>query len=101
MSPLRGSTYASSYPDPRVARCALTLGYYISRFQREERALPDGRATAPTSRHPHPSHSLNPSTIRRTSARFFSNTAKVAMIAAPVAMPATYHNHVQPKLTDA
>jgi len=22
--------------DPRLARCALTLGYYVSRFQREE-----------------------------------------------------------------
>src|SRR5438128_1820186 len=46
-------------------------------------------------------HSLNPSTTRRTSARFFSKIAKVAMITAPLTMPATYQSQVQPKLNDA
>src|SRR5712692_7679122 len=33
--------------DPRVARCALTLGYFISRFQREERlASANGMASS-------------------------------------------------------
>src|SRR5215217_5290477 len=32
---------------------------------------------------------------------FFSKIAKVAMIVAPVAIPKTYHSHVQPKLSDA
>ena len=50
---------------------------------------------------PHPFQSFSSSTTRRTSARFFSKTAKVAMISAPVTMPATYQSHVQPKLTDA
>jgi hypothetical protein len=35
MSPLQGSVRPFDR-DPRVARFALTLGYYISRFQREE-----------------------------------------------------------------
>src|SRR5574338_706865 len=32
---------------------------------------------------------------------FFSKIANVRMIVAPVAIPKTYHSHVQPKLTDA
>src|SRR5215470_5297008 len=47
------------------------------------------------------SHSLKPSIIRITSLRFFSNTANMKMIDAPVTMPATYHSHVQPKFADA
>src|SRR6185369_7215069 len=47
------------------------------------------------------SHSLRPSTTLRTSLRFFSNTANIKMIVAPVTIPATYHNHVQPKFADA
>src|SRR6185369_14588052 len=47
------------------------------------------------------SHSLNPSTTLNTSFLFFSNTANMKMIVAPVAMPATYHSHVHPKFTDA
>jgi hypothetical protein len=35
MSPLQGFNLIVD-DDPRVARCALTLGYFISRFQREE-----------------------------------------------------------------
>src|SRR5919197_791328 len=47
------------------------------------------------------SHSLMPSTTRNTSPRFFSNTANIKMIVAPVTIPATYHSQVQPKLADA
>src|SRR6476659_8387837 len=50
---------------------------------------------------PQTSHSFNPSTIRITSFLFFSNTANMKMIVAPVAIPATYHSHVHPKFTDA
>src|SRR5688572_20599263 len=47
------------------------------------------------------SHSFSPSTTRITSPRFFSNTANMKMIVAPVTMPATYHNQVQPRFSDA
>src|ERR1051325_88061 len=47
------------------------------------------------------SHSFNPSTTRKTSLRFFSKSANMKMIVAPVTMPATYHSHVHPKFTDA
>src|SRR6266850_6108032 len=47
------------------------------------------------------SQSFNPSTTRSTSPRFFSNTANMKMIVAPVTMPATYHSHVQPRLAEA
>jgi hypothetical protein len=43
MSPLQGSKYFMRR-DPRVARFALTLGYLISRFQREEEACANGMA---------------------------------------------------------
>lgn len=47
------------------------------------------------------SHSFNPSTTRSISSRFFSKSANVKMIIAPVTMPATYHNQVQPKFAEA
>src|ERR1051325_8702339 len=47
------------------------------------------------------SHSFNPSTTRKTSLRFFSKSANMKMIVAPVTIPATYHSHVHPKFTDA
>src|SRR5215813_1970446 len=47
------------------------------------------------------SHSLNPSIRRITSLRFFSNIANMKMIEAPVTIPATYHNQVQPKFAEA
>src|SRR5690349_7130600 len=47
------------------------------------------------------SHSFNPSTRRSTSLRFFSKTANMKMIVAPVTIPATYHSHVHPRFADA
>ena len=38
---------------------------------------------------------------RSTSLRFFSNTANIKMIVAPVTIPATYHSQVQPRFADA
>src|SRR6185436_16997131 len=40
-------------------------------------------------------------TTRNTWLRFFSNTANMKMIVAPVTIPATYHSRVQPKFADA
>src|SRR4030095_3306087 len=47
------------------------------------------------------SHSRKPSTTRSTSLRFFSKTANMKMMVAPVAIPATYQSQVQPKFTEA
>src|SRR5258705_9181992 len=47
------------------------------------------------------SQSFKPSTTRSTSPRFFSKTANMKMIVAPVKMPATYHSQVQPRFAEA
>gem|GEM_PF-5866352 len=64
MPPLQGFG-SLSYSSPRVARCALTLGYCIERFQRSKAcALPYSRATLPTTANrtnPDPQASTNPS----------------------------------------
>src|SRR5882724_3096335 len=47
------------------------------------------------------SQSFKPSTTRSTSPRFFSNTANMKMIVAPVTMPATYQSQVHPRFAEA
>jgi hypothetical protein len=46
LSPALRAKTINGVRDPRVARYALTLGYFMERFQRSNRALPHGRATA-------------------------------------------------------